>query len=188
MHQQPTMGHRLWPIVYGYIKVMVYFDRRTREYVRKWTQFLWKGNRVKTVCNNLIRISEIRTLSKTECKGGHKLLNKDDIAITTLLFAVNAKSSYHILMQYPTALKLRINECNLLRSIHKLRIIHQSDEIYYRRRTRWPSRNPWECNLAINETKAPILADNIFSSSTEFSRKWLNTKLKYLNWDNTKNL
>ena len=120
---------------------MVYFDRRTREYVRKRTQFLWKGNRVKTVCNNLIRISEIRTLSKTECKGGHKLLNKDDIAITTLLFAVNAKSSYHILMQYPTALKLRINECNLLRSIHKLRIIHLSDEIYYRRRTRWPSRN-----------------------------------------------
>ena len=60
------------------------------------------------------------------------MLNKDDIAITTLLLAVNAKSSYHILMQYPTALKLRINECNLLRSIHKLRIIHQSDEIYYR--------------------------------------------------------
>ena len=157
---------------------MVYFDRRTREYVRKRTQFLWKGNRVKTVCNNLIRISEIRTLSKTECKGGHKLLNKDDIAITTLLFAVNAKSSYHILMQYPTALKLRINECNLLRSIHKLRIIHLSDEICYRRRTRWPSRNPSECNLAINETKAPIFADNIFFIFNRIFKKVIEYEIK----------
>ena len=154
--------------------------------VTKQWQFLWKGNRVETVCNNLIRISEIRTLSKTECKGGHKLLNKDDIAITTLLLAVNAKSSYHILMQYPTALKLRINECNLLRSIHKLRITHQSDEICSRSRTSGPSQKAKVFNFAINTTITPISTDNIFSSSTEFSRKWLNTKLKYLNWDNTK--
>ena len=84
------------------------------------TVFWWNTacNRFTTVCNNLIRISLIRILSKIECKSGHGLLNKDDIAITTLLLAVNARSPYHILMQYPTALKLRINECNLLRSIH----------------------------------------------------------------------